>query len=221
MWKIIVSLRAILLLTAVAMFGSGCALSAIVYKVMGPPPIPPKYYVPPNDPLLVLVENAHSGSSAIPEAEGLARVISEDLAEHKVAPMIEPTKVNALRDGNPQAFAKMTIAQVGRALGAKQVLYVHVDQLDINSTDASQVVRLKIALKLKMVNVATATTVWPKSGDTEPYDFETPMQRVLPGTSQSGLNHQILRESGVEIARWFYAYQPETMSEENRDERLR
>ena len=146
---------------------------------------------------------------AIPEAEGLARVISDDLAEHKVAPMIEPSRVNELRDGNPQAFAKMSIAQVGRALGAKQVLYVHVDQLDINSTDASQVVRLKIALKLKMVSVATATTVWPKSGDTEPYDLETPMQRVTPGTSQAGLNHQILRESGVEIARWFYAYQPD------------
>jgi hypothetical protein len=221
MSKITVSLRAVVLLMAVALLGSGCALSAIAYKVMGPPPIPPRYKVPPTDPLLVLVENAHSSSSAIPEAEELARVIHDDLAEHKVAPMIEPSKVNELRDANPQAFAKMTIAQMGRALGAKQVLYVHVDQLDINSTDASQVVRLKIALKLKMVNVATATTVWPKSGDTEPYDFESPFQRVTPGTSQSGLNHQILRESGVEISRWFYAYQPETMSEENRDERLR
>jgi hypothetical protein len=199
----------------------GCAVpSAFVYKLYGPPAIPPKY-VMPQEPLLLLVENAHSGSNAIPEADELARVVYEDLQEHKVAPLIDPAKVHALRDASPATFGKMSIAQIGQKLGARQVLYLHVDQLEIEVPQGSDVVRLKIAIKGKVVDVGSAQTVWPTSGDTEPYDYESRLQRVDPGTSRSGLNHQVLRESGVEIARWFYKYQPETMREENKDERLR
>jgi hypothetical protein len=208
------------LLTATA--AAGCALpSALLYKFAGPTPIPPKYVVPKEQPLLLLVENAHSGSVAIPEADELARVIYDDLQEHKVAPLVDFAKLHELRDRSPQAFGRMTIAQVGRTLGAKQVLYLHVDQINIEQPQGGDVVRLKIALQAKMVDVATATTVWPTGGDTEPYVHETRLQRIEPGTTRSGLNHQILHQSGQDIARWFYKYQPETMTEENADERLR
>jgi len=209
------------LLAAVAMLTAGCgAPSALLYKLYGPPPIPPKYVVP-HEPLLLLVENAHSGSVAIPEADELARVIYDDLQEHHVAPLVDFAKLHELRDHNPQAFGKMTIADIGRALGAKQVLYLHVDQINIEQPQGGDVVRLKIAVQAKMVDVPTAITVWPTSGETEPYIHETRLQRIEPGTTKSGLNHQILRQSGTDIARWFYQYQPETMTEENADERLR
>jgi hypothetical protein len=72
-----------------------------------------------------------------------------------------------------------------------------------------------------MIDVASALTVWPVTGDTEPYDYETRLQRADATITRSSLNHQMLRDSGVEIARWFYSYQPETMREENQDVRLR
>src|SRR5438067_11012750 len=102
---------------------SGCAApSALLYKFAGPPAIPPKYVVPQH-PLLLLVENAHSGAVAIPEADELARVIYDDLQEHKVAPLIDPARVHDLRDQGATAFGKMSIAQIGQRLGAAQVLY--------------------------------------------------------------------------------------------------
>jgi len=200
---------------------SGCAApSAILYKFMGPPPIPPKYVVP-QTPLLLLVENAYSGAVAIPESDELASVIYDDLNQHKVAPMIELARLHELRDSSPQAFSKMSIAQIGKQLGAAQVLYLHVDQLDIEVPQGSEMVRVKVSVKAKIIDVASALTVWPVSGDTEPYDNETRLQRADATITRSSLNHQMLLDSGLEISRWFYAYQPETMHDENQDVKLR
>jgi len=213
--------RSLLLSSLILVGAGGCAIpSAFLYKFMGPGKIPPKYVVP-QQPLLLLVENAHSGSVAMPEADALARVVYDDLAEHKVAPLIDPVKIHDLRDQNPNDFARWSIAEIGRRLGAKQVLYLHVDHLDIEAAGAEDIVRLKIGIRAKVIDVATAQTSWPQSGETESYNYESPLQRVEPGASTSGLNQQVLRQSGQEIARWFYAYEPETMREENKDVRLR
>jgi hypothetical protein len=214
-------LMLVVAISALAAVASGCsAPAAIMYKFMGPPPIPPKYVVP-QTPLLLLVENAYSGAVAIPESDELATVIYGDLQDHKVAPLIELARLHELRDASPQAFSKMSIAQIGQHLGAAQVLYLHVDQLDIEVPQGSEMVRVKVAVKAKMIDVASALTVWPVSGDTEPYDYETRLKRADATITRSSLNHQMLRDSGQEIARWFYSYQPETMHDENQDVKLR
>jgi hypothetical protein len=200
---------------------AGCAVpSALMYKFMGPPAIPPKY-VFPQKPVLLLVENTHSGSVAIPEADELSKVVYDELQEHKVAPLIDPAKVTELRDRDGAAFSKMTISDIGRNLGAAQVLYLQVDQLDIDVPQGSDVVKVKIAIEAKAIDVPTAQTVWPMSGETEPYKYESRPERVEIGMTRAALSHQVLRESGEEIARWFYAFKPETMREENQDLRLR
>jgi hypothetical protein len=199
----------------------GCAVPGVLaYKFLGPPAIPARYNQP-KIPLLILVENAHSGSLAMPETDALAQVIYADLQSNKVAPLIDPDKVHEFRDHHPTTFGKMSIAQIGENLGAQQVLYIQVHQLDIEAPAASDVVRLKISAAIRIVDTAMARTSWPQSGEAESFDVETPWQRIEPGTSRSGLNQEILRESGQEIARWFYAYKPETMKEENKDEKLR
>jgi len=204
-----------------ALAAGGCsAPGALAYKFFGPPSIPARYKVP-HAPLLVLVENAHSGSIAMPETDALAQVIYEDLLANKVAPLIDPDKVHDLRDHNPVAFSKMSIAEVGRQMGAAQVLYVQVDQLEIEAPPSSGVVRLKIALKVQMIETETARPTWPDSGDKEPFAVETPWQRIETGTSRTSLYHEILRESGQELAQWFYEFHPETMKEENKGQKLR
>jgi hypothetical protein len=200
---------------------AGCAVpSAIMYKFMGPPAIPPKYAFPPK-PVLLLVENAHSGSVAIPEADELSKVVYDELQAHNAAMLIDPAKVTELRDRDGAAFSKMTISDIGRQLGAGQVLYLHVDQLDIDVPQGSDVVKVRIAIEAKAIDVETAQTVWPTSGETEPYRYESKPERVETGMTRAALSHQVLRESGEEIARWFYAFKPETMREENQDLRLR
>lgn len=216
-FKKIAPLAAVLLALSLA----GCAVpSAILYKTMGPPPIPARY-TPPKEPLLVLVENVHSGANAIPEADDLARVVYDDLKEHEVGPLIDPAKIHELRDENPKSFGKMSISDVGRALGAKQILYVHVSELNIEVPPGSEMVRVKVGASVKMVDVATAQTVWPDDGQSEPYQYESRLERVGDNTSRTNLSKQVLHQSGVQIGRWFYNFKPETMTEENADLHLR
>ena len=195
-------------------------LGVVAYKVMGPPPVKPKYVLP-QEPTLVMVENAHASSVVIPEADALARVVYDDLHEHNVAPLVEPTKVHDLRDLNPIAFSKMSIAEVARKVGARRVVYVNVTRLDIDTPAGSDLYKVGVSAGVKVVDAATAHTAWPESGEPEPYNYESPMQRIQPGTSRAALQQEILRQAGVEIARWFYEYQPETMGEENKDVKLR
>jgi hypothetical protein len=214
-----------LLLVSLALctaLASGCAApAAIAYKLFGPPPIPPRYTPPKTEPMLVLVENPHSGAIAIPEADELSRVIYEELDAQKVAPQVDPAKLHELRDRDAAAFDKMSIAEIGRTLGARQVLYVHVDRLDVENAPGSDMVKTRIAASLKVIDATTAMTAWPNAGDTEQFEHQTPYRRIEAGTTPSQLKREILRESGVELARWFYPWKPETMIDENRDVKLR
>jgi hypothetical protein len=213
---------AAVLLGVLVLGAAGCAVPGVfAYKVFGPPPVPARYTPPKTDPMLVLVENQHSGAVAIPEADELSRVIYQDLDEHKVAPQIDPSKLHDLRDRSPNLFAKMTIAEIGRTLGAKQVLYVHIDRLDLDNPAASDMVKTRMAATVKIVDTSTAMTAFPQSGETEPFVHETPHRRIESATNSSELKRLILREGGLEIARWFYPWKPETMRDENRDVQLR
>jgi hypothetical protein len=210
------------LLFALAGAVGGCALpGAINYKLFGPAPIPARYTPPKTEPMLVLVENAYSGSVAIPEADELSRVIYQELDEHKVAPQVDPAKLADLRDHSPNMFAKLSIAEIGRRLGAKQVLYVHIDRLDLDNPPASDMVKTRMAASVKIVDTTTAMTAFPQSGETEPFAHETPHTRIESATNASELKRLLLRQGGMEIARWFYAWKPETMRDENRDVNLR
>ncbi|HEY7115965.1 MAG TPA: hypothetical protein VH475_05245 [Tepidisphaeraceae bacterium] len=214
---------ALLMLLAVATAGGGCALpGAIAYKVFGPPPIPARYAPPQTQPMLILVENAHSGSVAIPEADELSRVLYDELHAQKTAPpLIDPAHVHELRDHDPSAFARMTIAQIGRALGADQVLYVEVNRLDLDSPPASEMVKLRMTANVKVVDATSAVTAWPQSADSEVFEFAYPPQRIESGATASQLKRQVLHAGGIELSRWFYDYKPETMKEENSDVKLR
>ena len=208
-------------LVLVALAGGCAAPAAIAYKLFGPPPVPPRYTPPKTEPMLVLVENPQSGAIAIPEADELSRVIYEELDAQKVAPQVDPAKLHELRDRDTAGFDKMSIAEIGRTVGARQVLYVHVDRLDVENAPGSDMVRTRIAASLKVVDATTAMTAWPNAGDTELFEHQTPYRRIEAGTTPSQLKREILRESGVELARWFYPWKPETMTDENRDVKLR
>jgi hypothetical protein len=93
--------------------------------------------------------------------------------------------------------------------------------LDLENPPGSEVVRARVAVDIKVVDVATARTAWPDTGEPEPYAHETRLARVTEQSTRSGISRQVLRESGEQMARWFYDFKPETMGEENADVKLR
>ena len=200
---------------------SGCAVpGAILYKVAGPPAVPAKY-APPKEPMLVLVEEAHRRSGTMIETEELASALELELKANNVAPLVDGQQVHRLRDAGPVAFRNMGIAEIGQRAGAKQVLYVALRRFEFDSPESTDVVRVRMAADVKVVDVATHAVRWPATGESETFEYESPLVRLTPENPRAALRRAALEHAALEIGRWFHPWKPETMSEENRDERIR
>ena len=200
---------------------SGCAVPAVIaYKIFGPPPVPARY-TPLKEPMLVMVEEASRSSGAMVETEELGSALEEELKANQVAPIVDSAEVQRLRDHGPAAFGKMSIAEIGRKAGAKQVLYVALRRFEVEHPESADVIRVRISTEIKIVDTQTQEVRWPPAGDGEGFEYETPYTRITPQTSETSLRASTLHTAALEIGRMFYAWKPETMTEENRDERIR
>jgi len=200
---------------------SGCALpSAIAYKVFGPAPVPARY-APPKEPMLVMVEEANASAGPMLESEELALAIRQQLAEHDVAPLIDPQEVQRLRDSAPAGFRQMGISEIGRRVGARQVLYVAIRRFDLESPQAADVMRARLAVELKVIDTQSAEVRWPESGDAEPYEYESDYVRLTPQNHPAAIRSSAIRLAAGDIGRMFYKWKPETMQEENQDLKIR
>src|SRR5947209_16854479 len=76
---------------------SGCAIvGAVAAKTIGEPPDPAKY-TPPQQPMLVVVENYQHAADLEGPADQIAESLTRQLAEHKVAPVVEQSALLELR----------------------------------------------------------------------------------------------------------------------------
>lgn len=203
---------AFILLTS-CLFLSGClvAASALHHKIVGPPPVPAQY-VPQQEPMLVLVENYRASGNA--DGEMLARHLMSELEEHKVAPLVPLDALYALRTDKGDAYRKMSMAAIGRETGAKQVLYVDVQQSNIGAPPGSDLLKGRIAVQVRVVDVETGFTRWPTE-DTEgvPLAYETPLPRADITTTEAMVRQHMHEEMAIRIGRLFYKWKPLYSSE--------
>ena len=188
---------------------AGCtAASAITYKLTGPPAVPPRY-VPENEPMLVLVESYRSSGGVSSDAEILARNLVAELTKHNVAPLVPLDTLYALRMEKGEAYRKMSMAAVGRETGAKQVLYVDVQQASIGAPPGSELKKGRVAVQVRIVDVATGATRWPTE-DTEgaPLAYETPLPRADVTTTESMIRSHMHHAMAIRIGRLFYKWKP-------------
>jgi hypothetical protein len=115
----------------------------------------------------------------------------------------------------------MSVSDIGRKVGAKQIIYVTLRQLVYEAPQGADQLRLKLNAVVRVVDVETARTLWPESGEGEDFEYQSPFERITAETNDTTLKRDVLRKAGTEIARWFFPYQAETMNEENRDFHLR
>ena len=168
----------------------------------------PAVYVPvPTDPIIVVAESFNSGASVAVDTDQLARLVTDELSRHQIAPTIDPVKVMDLRSRNAAAFRKTKISEIGRQFGAKQVLYINVLHSGIESAGADVMMRGTASAKLKIVDVETAETRWPEdAAEGYPVDVATTYERVKDGVSESTVRPQLQQLFALEIGRLFRKY---------------
>jgi hypothetical protein len=201
---------------AVSCLGGCLMAGAVANKFVGPPKVPAQY-TPAKEPMLVLVENYHNPSLVLLDAQQLSNRIAETLRHYDVAPVIDPGKLEAVRQ--QPGFASMTIPAVGRAVGAKQVLYVNVRRFDVQGTVGNDMLKGSADMTVRVVDAATGATRWPADetgGRAVP--VETPWIRQGQGANEASLRDQMSDRAAESIVKMFRKYNPEDQPVDQRIE---
>ncbi len=202
-------LRLHLLFLLLGMSAAGCTAAGLAaHKIMGPPAVPAKY-VPQSRPLVVLVEDYHR-ATGLTDDELLSRYVEEEIRGHvKKMPVVDSAKVREIRIAKPEDFKKMTVAEVGRTVGAEQVVWVAVTERTVESLLGGESLRGDVAVRVKMVDVKSGQTLWPTDmADGYPLSTGTTWGAANAG-SESELKNSLYRGLSEKIAKLFYKWKPD------------
>lgn len=170
-------------LSLVAML-TGCNLiGAIAYKTAGPPTVYAQYKLLPR-PTLVFADANEAGRASFADADALARFVERQLTDRAICPLVTSDKALDLRGSNPN-FGAWSVAEIGRKVGAEQVIYIDLTETRISQVIGSRTQRAFASAKVRVVEVSTGELLWPmESQQGFPVQFETPVtslnDRLLP-----------------------------------------
>jgi hypothetical protein len=191
------------------LLASGCnIMGALAYKVVGPPVVEAKYK-PPQEPLLVLVECYRNAGDLQSVSDELATAITNELTASKVAPMIDPGLVVNYRSAHPIEFSRMNIPEVGKTLGARQIIYVDLKHCEVTSIRGSDALNGEVEAKVRVVDVETGATRWPTTGDGEPFRDSTNFVRRDAADTGLAMRTQMVSDLAGAITRLFCRYKPD------------
>jgi hypothetical protein len=191
------------LLSSILLICGGCNIVGAVAGKLPLPPIPPTY-VPEKVSMVIVTENWRNPAGAAIDAEQLTRFLHDDLLRHNVAPQVDPTDVLDLRAQNPEAFRKLTIAQIGQRVGAQQVLYVNVLEMSAEAAPGSPMITSHCKARVKIVDVQSGEARWPDTADGYPINIETPMQRGDGAGDQETLKRELALNAALSIGALFH-----------------
>ena len=194
--------------------GAGCnVVGAVLGKTQGQVPVEAKHTPDPLVPLVVLVENyRNDASSTASDADRVARMIGERLAEQKAAPIVDPDKVRTLRDRSPKAYQAMGVTQVAREVGAGQVLYVDLTGVGVGVQVGSDVAKGLASANVRFIDVDTGLVAWPSDfAEGAPVGFETRPPRVGDAVTLDSIRVDVLVGLSDRIARMFFRYKPDDL----------
>lgn len=201
------------LMVAVGLFTAGCmAGGTFMYKAFGPSAVPAKYTLA-KEPTLILVENYHNPGAVGFDAEQIARTVGDQFTENKVAPVIDQDKLVALREANSTKYRGMNIQDVGRALGAKQVIYVDLLESGVDIDPTQNALHGHSTARVRVVDVATGKSLWPLDM-TEGYQLTTDVPYGdVDNKLAAEAHNQVVTAMSTAIGHLFYAWKPESEGE--------
>ncbi len=192
-------------LLAVLGLGSGCQIVGVIAsKTMGEGAAPAEYE-PAKEITLVVVENYQHPADLQGPADQLAELLTRQLEEHKVAPLVAQSQLNELRAARPTEFAKMKITDLGRELGARQVVYVDLKHCEVNPTIGSDTLQGRVEAYVKVVDVASGLTKFPTVGEGRPFKSSGDFTPEEGSHTALAMRNQMIDELAVGIGQLFYA----------------
>lgn len=188
----------------------GCGLVGVVAdKVAGDRPVPAVYTPDALAPLVVIAENYRDPNSDGSDAYRVQQLVSERLSENNVAPVISADRVDAVRDRSPSAYRKMSVIDIARAVGAKQVMYVDLASVAVGSQVGGDSLKGVGSANVKLIDVDSGTVLFPRDNDAgAPVAFESELRRRTAEVTPDRVRAETLVGLSGRISRMFHSYLP-------------
>lgn len=195
------------LMGLLAMSTGGCLAAGVVaYAASGPPKVEAAYR-PTTRPTAVLVEHTSTRGAPGGVRDLVASFLVAELREHKVAPIVDFHRVYDLRQLDPRAFRAMTVDEIGRRVGAEQVIYVEIFEADFVPALSGALVKAAMSVGVRVVDVETGELMWPTSMEEgHRLVIESPYHERTTTLSPDEVKEQTCRLAARQIARLFYSY---------------
>jgi hypothetical protein len=204
----------VLVLMLAAACGGCDALGAIIYKTSGPAKVDAQFVLP-KDPTLILVENRRNPGGGELDADEIARSVSEQLNKHEVVPLVDLDRLARVRDADPEKFRSMAITSLGRAVEAKQVIYVNLIESGVESDASESSIHGKATARIRVVNSENGQTLWPTDSNTGGVELsvEIPYSSRNDPVTISAMHSAMVTRLSDSIAKLFYTWRPEDQHE--------
>ncbi len=188
----------------------GCnVVGALAYKVTPTPKTPAKYK-PAKELAVIIVENYRNPSASDVDSEQLARLIADQIREQKTFPLVADEALSGLRDQDLQKFCKMTIPAIGRAVNAKQVIYVDLIKSTIDVSVGESMIRGSMEAMVKVVDATTGQSRWPtESAQGWPVSVQTPFVAVSPNETEITFRRKLQEAMALQVSHLFYDWSNE------------
>lgn len=188
---------------------SGCNIvGPVASQLIGPQNEPPEYAPAKDKPLLVFVENYRNPSGLQQQSDELAQMISEKLGEVNAAPMVPQEKLISLRTEKGAAFDKMKIPEIGRDVGAGQIIYVNLKDCSIEGIIGGPDVRCNVDAVVKVVDANTGKTLWPDAGEGREFQHRSDYNLSEGKRTEESIKDTLLDDLSTEISLLFIPHPP-------------
>ena len=189
---------------------AGCELAGVAMdRASGGPTVKAKYIPAPHDPMLVLVESYGLALDSGIEEEHMTLSLSQTLTNNNIAMVLSGTRLERLKDSDPREYHKMTIADIGRKVGAKQILYVNISRAEITKPPGSGQMRGHMEATVKIVDSVTAETRWPTDSASETVQITTNWIPDNANKSDSDMRAKMADQMAEDIGKLFHDYYPD------------
>jgi hypothetical protein len=197
----------VVMLSMLASLGGCEAAGILASDATGEPTVKAKYVPDKQASMLVLVESYGLAVDSEIESQHIALTLGRALTDEKVASIVDPQVLEKLRDSDPEKYNQMTIAEIGRKVGARQILYVDIQRDEVVKPPASGQMRGHIEAVIKVVDSATGNTRWPLDESSERVQYTSDWTPESASSTESDLRAKMADQMADDISKLFHDYQ--------------
>jgi hypothetical protein len=189
----------------------GCDLLGVLMdKGSGAETISAQYKLPKDQPILVLVESYENVGDINGDANRIGEKLVKNISDLKLANTVKPSVLDNLQGVDPENYRHMQITEIGRACGAKLVLYMNLQSTEIDAPQGGATARGELMGFVKVVDCSTGETRWPLGMPKgQPVAIQTPWEGNENSVATAKLREQLAENAATLVSQLFYDHPSE------------